>query len=84
MVLKEALDESRPASFTQWWHDRRESRQWYTFWVAVVAFSLVLIFGIIQAVLGAVQVWISYQSWRDGQGSSGPNGARVGEARVTR
>ncbi len=36
MVLKQVYDESTPKTLSQWWHDRRNGVQWYTFWVAIV------------------------------------------------
>ncbi|KAM4060208.1 hypothetical protein HRG_002186 [Hirsutella rhossiliensis] len=32
VVLKQAFDDSSPRTLTQWWNDRRNSVQWYTFW----------------------------------------------------
>jgi hypothetical protein len=33
IILKQAFDESSPRGLWQWWNDRRNSVQWYTFWV---------------------------------------------------
>ncbi|KAK8069999.1 hypothetical protein PG994_006615 [Apiospora phragmitis] len=31
VILKQALDDARPQTMMQWWHDRRNGVQWYTF-----------------------------------------------------
>jgi len=60
VVLKEAYDESSPASFSQWWNDHRNEERWYTFWVALVILGFTLFFGIVQSVEGALQVYKAY------------------------
>lgn len=60
ILLKQAFDQSRPATLSQWWHDRRNGVQWYTFWVAVVVLFLTIFFGIVQSVEGALQVYKAY------------------------
>lgn len=62
VILKEAFDESQPKSLAQWWFDRRNGPQWYTFWVAILLFVLALVFGVVQCVEGGLQVAISYRS----------------------
>ncbi|KAL4967033.1 uncharacterized protein BDV14DRAFT_207787 [Aspergillus stella-maris] len=57
VILKEEFDESRPSTLSQWWNDRREGTQWYTFWVAI---SLTLLFGLFQSITGAMQVYKAY------------------------
>lgn len=32
VVLKQVFDEARPNTLGQWWNDRRNGVQWYTFW----------------------------------------------------
>ncbi|KAL4902092.1 hypothetical protein BDW74DRAFT_169809 [Aspergillus multicolor] len=59
VVLKEEFDESRPSTLSQWWNDRREGAQWYTFWVAVF---LTLLFGLFQSIVGAMQLYKAYYS----------------------
>jgi hypothetical protein len=56
LVLKEAYDKSEPKGIRQWWFDRRNKVQWYTFWVAVVVLLLTIIFGLIQSITGVLQV----------------------------
>ena len=43
VVLKQVFDEAEPSTLSQWWCDRRNVVQWYTFWVAipVLVFTLV-------------------------------------------
>ncbi|KAF1943745.1 hypothetical protein EJ02DRAFT_432910 [Clathrospora elynae] len=57
VVLKQVFDEATPRTLLQWWHDRRNGVQWYTFWVAIVVLALTLFFGLIQSVEGALQVY---------------------------
>jgi hypothetical protein len=60
VILKEAFDTSRPATLSQWWHDRRNGVQWYTFWVAILVLFLTLFFGVVQSIEGALQVYKAY------------------------
>lgn len=60
VVLKQAYDEATPSTLSQWWHDRRNGVQWYTFWVAVLVLTLTIFFGLIQSVEGALQVYKAY------------------------
>ena len=60
VILKQAYDQSRPAILKQWWHDRRNGVQWYTFWVAVVVLFLTIFFGIVQSIEGALQVYKAF------------------------
>lgn len=56
MILKRALDESSVVrSPTRLWHDRRNSMQWYTLWVAV----LVAVLSVLSVCLSIVQVALS-------------------------
>ncbi|KAK5629982.1 hypothetical protein RRF57_005697 [Xylaria bambusicola] len=64
VVLKQALDEARPQTLSQWWHDRRNGVQWYTFWVAILVFLVTIVFGLVQSVEGALQVYLSWQALR--------------------
>ncbi|KAJ2993080.1 hypothetical protein NUW58_g1954 [Xylaria curta] len=59
VILKQALDESRPQTISQWWFDRRNGVQWYTFWVAILVFLVTIFFGVVQSVEGALQVYFS-------------------------
>jgi hypothetical protein len=60
VILKEVYDEARPSTLSQWWHDRRNGVQWYTFWVAIWVLILTIIFGFVQCVEGALQVYKTY------------------------
>ncbi|KAK8018519.1 hypothetical protein PG991_007709 [Apiospora marii] len=62
VILKQALDDARPQTTIQWWHDRRNGVQWYTFWVAILVFIVTIFFGIVQSLEGALQVWLSWKS----------------------
>lgn len=62
VILKQAFDDSQPASLSQWWLDRRNRVQWYTFWVAVLVFVMTMFSGIVQSLEGAVQVYLAYKS----------------------
>jgi hypothetical protein len=62
VILKQVFDEAEPSSIKQWWCDRRRRVQWYTFWVAALVLALTVVFGIIQSVEGALQVYMTYKS----------------------
>ena len=59
VILKKAFDEAEPSNIQQWWYDRRKKVQWYTFWVAALVLGLTIIFGLIQCVEGALQVYLA-------------------------
>ncbi|KAI9772501.1 MAG: hypothetical protein M1840_000706 [Geoglossum simile] len=61
VILKQVFDESRPATFSQWWCDRRNGVQWYTFWVAILVLFLTIFFGVVQSIEGALQVYKAYR-----------------------
>ena len=54
--LKDTFDDSRPRTWKQQWYDRRETTQWWALWVAV---GLTLLFGLVQSIEGAIQVYVS-------------------------
>lgn len=60
VILKQVYDESSPAKLSQWWFDRRNTVQWYTFWVAIIVLFLTILFGLIQSIEGALQVYKAY------------------------
>jgi hypothetical protein len=60
VILKQAYDQSRPSTLWQWWYDRRNGVQWYTFWVAAVVLFLTILFGLVQSIEGALQVYKAY------------------------
>jgi hypothetical protein len=60
VILKELYDEARPSTLSQWWYDRRNGVQWYTFWVALWVLILTIIFGFVQCIEGALQVYKTF------------------------
>ncbi|RYC58296.1 hypothetical protein CHU98_g7910 [Xylaria longipes] len=62
VILKQALEDSRPQTLSQWWFDRRNGVQWYTFWVAILVFLVIIFFGLVQSIEGALQVYLSWKS----------------------
>jgi hypothetical protein len=62
VTLHEAYRKAKPTSLKQWWHDRRDSSQWTTFWLAVVAILLTLLFGLIQSISGIIQAIATYHN----------------------
>jgi hypothetical protein len=63
VILKQVFDETRPATLGQWWNDRRNGVQWYTFWVAILVFVLTVFFGLVQSIEGALQVYKAFNPW---------------------
>ncbi|KAH8900528.1 hypothetical protein GQ53DRAFT_675266, partial [Thozetella sp. PMI_491] len=61
VILKQAFDDPSPKTLGQWWRDRRNGVQWYTFWVAVLVLTLTIFFGAVQSVEGALQVYLAYK-----------------------
>lgn len=59
-ILKEVYDEARPSTLSQWWYDRRNGVQWYTFWVALLVFILTAI----QCIEGAIQAVVALKQWQ--------------------
>ncbi|KAI9755414.1 MAG: hypothetical protein M1815_005049 [Lichina confinis] len=62
-ILREVEDPT-PMAWHEKWSDRRKSPR-FTYWAAVIALSVALLFGIAATVLGALQVYISYCSWQE-------------------
>lgn len=62
VTLHEAYRKAKPTSLKQWWQDRRDSSQWTTFWLAVVAILLTLMFGLIQSITGVIQAAAIYHT----------------------
>ncbi|KAJ9609935.1 hypothetical protein H2200_006264 [Cladophialophora chaetospira] len=62
VILKEIFDESRPSTLSQWWCDRRNGVQWYTFWIAILVLLLTILFGLIQSIAAVLQVYKTYYS----------------------
>ncbi|KAJ2895773.1 hypothetical protein MKZ38_006166 [Zalerion maritima] len=68
VILKQAFDEAQPKTLSQWWLDRRNAVQWYTFWVALMVLVLTVVFGLIQCIEGGLQVYASFQQMGEGPG----------------
>jgi hypothetical protein len=65
VILKEVYDEARPGTLSQFWYDRRNGPQWYTFWVALCVFVLTvltLLIAVVQCVEGGLQVYLALRS----------------------
>jgi len=56
-MIRLAYDESNPTNLGQWWRDRRNKVQWYTFWVAILVLVLTIVFGLIQSITSVMQVY---------------------------
>jgi len=65
VILKQAFDDAKPRSISQWWWDRRNGVQWYTFWVAILVFVLTVFFGTVQSIEGALQVYLSFKALQE-------------------
>lgn len=64
VTLKQVFDEAHPNTLSRWWYDRRNGVQFYTFWVAVLVLILTIIFGLVQSIEGAIQVYASLKSMK--------------------
>ena len=65
VILKEVYDEARPNTLSQFWYDRRNGPQWYTFWVALLVLVLTvfaIIIGLVQCVESGLQIYIALKS----------------------
>jgi hypothetical protein len=60
VILKQVFDETRPSTLSQWWSDRCNGVQWYAFWVAILVLALTIVFGFVQCVEGALQVYKAF------------------------
>ncbi|KAH7082051.1 hypothetical protein FB567DRAFT_561946 [Paraphoma chrysanthemicola] len=60
LTLKEKFDQPRPASIAQFWYDRRNKVRWYTFCIAALVLCLIIFFGVVQSLEGALQVYKAY------------------------
>ncbi|KAH6854993.1 hypothetical protein B0I37DRAFT_44879 [Chaetomium sp. MPI-CAGE-AT-0009] len=67
VMLKQVFDEAQPKTIRQWWYDSRNGVQWYTFWVAVLVLVLTVVFGLVQSVEGALQVYVSFKALDAGE-----------------
>ncbi|KAK3369341.1 hypothetical protein B0T24DRAFT_632406 [Lasiosphaeria ovina] len=75
VMLKEVFDEAQPRTISQWWYDRRNGVQWYTFWVAVLVLVLTVVFGLVQSIEGGMQVYYSAKALTADGGGAANGGA---------
>ncbi|KAK0614522.1 hypothetical protein B0T14DRAFT_528638 [Immersiella caudata] len=61
--LKRLYDQAKPRTIRQWWNDRWEGSQWYALWVAV---GFTVLFGLVQSIEGALQVYKSFHPTNEG------------------
>lgn len=59
-MLKEFYDDAEPTDLEKWWRDTRNTEKWSTFWFAIVALGLTVLFGLVQSIEGAIQVYKAY------------------------
>ena len=64
LMIWEVFERSQPSTVLQWWYDRRNIVQWWTFWVAFMVLSLTIFFGLITSVASIVQAWASVKQLR--------------------
>ena len=62
LTVWEVFERSQPSTVLQWWYDRRNIVQWWTFWVAFIVLTLTIIFGLISSVASIVQAWASVKA----------------------
>lgn len=60
MILKQCYDNTKPKTMNQWWRDRRNGVQWYTFWAAIFILVLTIFFGLVQSIEGGLQVYKAF------------------------
>ncbi len=63
-VLWKEVENPTAVTRIERWSERRKSPRWNTWWV-VLGLVFAGLFGLLASILGALQVWISYCSWRD-------------------
>jgi hypothetical protein len=56
LVILDAFERTKPSNLSQWWYDRRDMGQWWTFWLVITGICLTVLFGFIQSVTGILQV----------------------------
>ncbi|KAK4447590.1 hypothetical protein QBC34DRAFT_409073 [Podospora aff. communis PSN243] len=56
VILKQAFDDATPRTISQWFYDRRNGVQWYTFWVAILVLIVSTGIGVAQVIEGGIQV----------------------------
>jgi hypothetical protein len=61
VLLKEAFDDARPRTLLQLWHDRRDTAKWLDTTGVYIAIGLTLLFGLLQSIEGALQVYAAFR-----------------------
>ncbi|KAK0673143.1 hypothetical protein QBC41DRAFT_343220 [Cercophora samala] len=74
VILKQTYDDATPSSLKQWWHDRRNGVQWYTFWVAVLVLLTTTVLSLLQTVAAFLQVYQAYVTTAEVRGAVCPQG----------
>jgi hypothetical protein len=59
-AVDDRYQSSNPQRLKQWYYDRRDKKSWTTFWFAMTAFVLAVIFGLISSVTAVMQTWKAY------------------------
>lgn len=63
-MLWQESENPAPVSRIGKWSESRKSPR-FTWWAGVIALSIAVFFGLLATLLSAVQVWISYSSWKN-------------------
>ncbi|KAF2117069.1 hypothetical protein BDV96DRAFT_571493 [Lophiotrema nucula] len=58
--LKEAFDHSSSGTVKWLWRDKRNPDRWFNSWIAIAAVALIVFFGLVQSIEGAIQVYEAY------------------------
>lgn len=56
LEIRDEYARTEPTTVKQWIVDKRKPNQRYTFWIAMAALVLALVFGLIQSITGILQV----------------------------
>ena len=67
VILEDEFNNAEPRTLVYWWRDKRKRKQWYTFFLAVLALTLAALFG-----SGGVAV-AGYSAWAAGKKSPSAN-----------
>lgn len=60
--LQDYMLRQQPNHLMGLWTDRRDKLKWYTFWAVIVVGGLSVLLGVLQVILAAIQVAVSYRS----------------------
>jgi hypothetical protein len=55
-TMSETFQITKPLNPIQWWYDRRDMGQWWSFWLVAAGLFLAVLFGLIQSTTGILQV----------------------------